>query len=101
MEKCNDVQDNEKIMQYQHTQTTPNALTSIRQYFGRQLIGIRLRGSIVDGFIETNNESTKDIIIVVPNRSQIEEIVDSLAKTLLKQSIHQRKFASKFEIRAL
>lgn len=55
----------------------------------------------MDGFIETNNESTKDIIIVVPNRSQIEEIVDSLAKTLLKQSIHQRKFASKFEIRAL
>jgi hypothetical protein len=55
----------------------------------------------VGGFIETNNESTNDTIIVAPNRSQIEEIADSLAKTLLKQSIHQRKIASKFDIRAL
>ncbi len=53
------------------------------------------------GFIETNNVSTNDTMIVVSNRSQIEEIVNSLVKTLLKQSIHQRKFASKFDIRAL
>jgi len=45
----------------------------------------------VGGFIETNNESTNDTIIVALNRSQIEEITYSLAKTLLKQSIHQKK----------
>lgn len=53
------------------------------------------------GFMETNNESTNDTIVVVPNRSQIEEIAIFLAKTLLKQSIHQTKFASKFDNRAL
>jgi hypothetical protein len=72
------------------------ALTSIRYYFGRQIFGIR---SIVGGFIETNNESTNDTIIVASNKNQIEEIADSLAKTLLKQSIHQRKIASKFDIK--
>ncbi len=53
------------------------------------------------GFMETNNESTNDTIVVVPNRSQIEEIAIFLAKTLFKQSIHQTKFASKFDNRAL
>ncbi len=53
------------------------------------------------GFMETNNESKNDTIVVVPNRSQIEEITNPLAKTLLKQSIHQTKLASKFDIRAL
>lgn len=53
------------------------------------------------GFMETNNESKNDTIVVVPNRSQIEEITNPLAKTLLKQSIHQTKFASKFDNRAL
>lgn len=53
------------------------------------------------GFMETNNESKNDTIVVVPNRSQTEEITNSLAKTLLKQFIHQTKLASKFDIRAL
>lgn len=40
------------------------------------------------GFIETNNESTNDTIIVASNKSQIEEIAHSLVKTLFRNNVN-------------